>query len=155
MIEVVKHVIVIFTNHNVNISIIKQTTLFSSNIDKLNFRLIRAFIYLFQFQLKIKYRSDKNHIVSNVLFRLFFDNNQIDSVNVNSKNKLNLNIYYVNMLNPFCSKQIEQEIYVMNKILIEMSNNFRKRILDDYAKKKVEKNFLSCFSLCASVSKKK
>ena len=136
MIEVVKYVIVIFTNHNINIFIIKQTTFFNNNIDKLNFRLMQAFIYLLQFQLKIKYRFDKNHIVSNVLSRLFFDNEQIDSVNVNSKNKLNLNIYHVNMMNSFCSKQIEQEIYVMNEILIEMSNDFRKRIFDDYVKEK-------------------
>ena len=38
-------------------------------------------------------------------------------------------------MNSFCSKQIEQKIYVMNEILIEMLNNFRKRILDDYVKK--------------------
>ena len=136
MIETVKHVIVIFTNHNVNTSIIKQTTFFSSNIDKLNFRLIRAFIYLFQFQLEVKYRLDKNYIVSNVLFRLFFNNDQIGSVSASSENKLNLNIYHVSMLNSFCSKQIEQEIYVMNEILIEMSNDFRKRILDGYVKEK-------------------
>ena len=136
MIEVVKHVIVIFTNHNVNIFIVKQTIFFSSNIDKLNFRLMRAFIYLSQFQLKIKYRLDKNYIVSNALFRLFFGNGQIDSVSVSSRNKLNLNIYHANIMNSFCSKQIEQEIYVMNEILIEMFDDFRKRILDGYVREK-------------------
>ena len=83
MIEIVKHVTVIFTNHNVNIFIIKQTIFFNNNIDKLNFRLMRTFIYLSQFQLKVKYQLDKNYIVSNALFRLFFDNEQIDNVNVN------------------------------------------------------------------------
>ena len=55
IIEVIKHIIVIFIDHVVNISIVKQITLNSNNTNKLNFRLIRTFIYFFQFQLKIKY----------------------------------------------------------------------------------------------------
>ena len=55
IIEIVKHIIIIFTNHVANIFIAKQITLNNNNTNKLNFRLIRTFIYLFQFQLKIKY----------------------------------------------------------------------------------------------------
>ena len=120
----------------------------------MNFRLIRVFIYLFQFKLKIKYRFNKNHVIFDVLFRLFFDNDQIDNINVNSRNKLNLNTYHVNMINSFCSKQIKQKIYVINEIFIEMSNDFRKRILDDYAKKKLKIFFRHVTIIALTYTKK-
>ena len=116
MIEIIKQTTMIFTNHNVNILIIKQITLFNNNIDKLNFRFVRVFIYLSQFKLNIKYRFDKNHVVSNVLSRFFFDNELIKDVR--SKNKLNLNIYYDNMSNSSCSNQIDVKMYVLLKILL-------------------------------------
>ena len=74
MIETIKSIIVVFTNHVVNTFIAKQTTMNSSNTNKLNFRLVRAFVYLSQFRLKMKYKSEKNHVVSNALSRLVSDN---------------------------------------------------------------------------------
>ena len=91
MIETIKNIIVVFTNHVVNTFIAKQTTMNSNNTDKLNLRLVRAFVYLSQFRLKMKYKSKKNHVVSNALSKLTSDNEQIDR---NSKNKLDLNTYH-------------------------------------------------------------
>ena len=139
MIEAIKQTTMIFTNHNVNIFIIKQITLFNNNIDKLNFRFVRVFIYLSQFKLNIKYRFDKNHVVSNALSRFFFDNELIK--NVRSENKLNLNIYHDNMSNSSCSNQIDVKMYVLHKIIIIMSNDFRQRVFDDYVKKKIWQKF--------------
>ena len=76
MIEMTKHIIVIFTNHFVNIFIVKQITLISNNIDKLNLRLIRVSIYLSQFRLNIKYKFDKKHVIFDVLSR-FSSNNEL------------------------------------------------------------------------------
>ena len=45
MIEAPKQSTFIFTDYTVNISIAKQTILVNNNIDKFNFRLVRAFIY--------------------------------------------------------------------------------------------------------------
>ena len=78
---------------------------------------------LLQFRFNVKYRFNKNYVILNVFSRLFFDNNQVD--NINFKNKLNLNIYYNDLLNLFCSKQIDENIYVLHNILITMLNKFR------------------------------
>ena len=70
MIETATKIIVIFTNHFASISIARQTSLKFSNIDKLNLRLIRVFAYLSQFDLDVRYKSERINIVSNVLSRL-------------------------------------------------------------------------------------
>ena len=70
-------------------SIAKQTIFLFSNIDKLNFRLIRVFIYLFQFRLNICYRLDKRYIISNTLFKLL-----TKKLFLNKNNNLNLKNYY-------------------------------------------------------------
>lgn len=40
------------------------------NIDKLNLRLIKAFVYFFQFQIDVRYKANKSNIVFNALSRL-------------------------------------------------------------------------------------
>ena len=55
MIKIVAHIIMIFTNHSINSFIIKQIILFNNNTNKLNFKLVRALIYLSQFNLNVKY----------------------------------------------------------------------------------------------------
>ena len=44
-------------------------------------------------------------------------------------------------MNSFCSKQID-DIYVLQKSLIIMSNDFRQRVIIDYNKKKIWQNLL-------------
>ena len=61
IIKRVRHIIetifktIIYTDHVVNFSIVRQITFNFNNIDKLNLRLIRAFTYLSQFQLNVRY----------------------------------------------------------------------------------------------------
>lgn len=69
----VRHMIeaaVVFTDHLANPSIANQTKLTSSSTDKLNLRLVRASTYLSQFQLDVRYRPGKQHIIPNALSRL-------------------------------------------------------------------------------------
>ncbi len=48
----------------------------TSNTDKLNLRLVRADMYLSQFDLDIKHKSERDHVISDALSRLsFFENN--------------------------------------------------------------------------------
>ena len=68
MIEIASYIIIIFMNHVVNFFIIQQIIIILNNIDKLNLRSIRAFIYLSQFRLNVKYQLKKRHIISNILF---------------------------------------------------------------------------------------
>ena len=110
-IETFQYFIVIFTNYVVNVFITKQTTLFFNNTNKLNFRFVRAFTYLSQFRLNIRYRLNKQHVLSNVLFCLstnrFFMNND---------ENLNLKNYYVDLKNSFINKQC----FVYREVLINM-----------------------------------
>ena len=47
------------------------------------------------------------------------------------------------MINFFCSKQCEEEIYVFQNSFINMSENFRKKIIEDYSKEKMWRNLLT------------
>lgn len=66
-----KSQIKIFTNHSVITSIVKQTKLSFSNIDKLNLRLMRASTYLSQFNMNVQHKSKKLHVIFDALLRLF------------------------------------------------------------------------------------
>ena len=91
MIEIVFKITMIFINYVANSAIINQIKLIFNNIDKFNLRFVRAFTYLSQFQLNIKYRFNKQHIISNVLFKLSIVNEFNDQLN--ASNALNLNIF--------------------------------------------------------------
>ena len=128
MIEVVKHTTVVFTDHAANTSIVKQITLTTSNTDKLNLRLIRASFYLSQFDLKIKYRLDKNHIVLDALSRLSSENDSaIDRI---ISAELNLSSYYAD-IDDFSN---DSDSYVMQSIIIVMFDEFRVKIIEGYFK---------------------
>ena len=129
MIETIKNIIVVFTNHIVNTFIVKQTTMNSSNTDKLNLRLVRAFVYLSQFRLKMKYKSEKNHVVSNALSRLAFDNEQIDR---NSEDKFDLNTYHEKIID----SSNNFDCYAFQKTLIAMSKNLKKKSRTNIKKKR-------------------
>ena len=70
MIEIlIKLSIIVYIDHSIIVFIIQQTKLSSFSINKLNFRLIKISIYLFQFFLKIKYKSNNQHVISNAFLR--------------------------------------------------------------------------------------
>ena len=128
MIEVVKYTIVIFTNYAANILIVKQITLIISNTNKLNLRLIRALFYLSQFDLKIKYRLDKNHIVLDALSRLSSENHSIiDRITLA---ELNLSSYYID-IDDFSN---DSDNYIMQNIIIVIFDEFRIKIIEKYFK---------------------
>ena len=143
MIKRVRHMIeavaikitIIFTDHAANSAIARQITLSSSSIDKFNLRLVRASIYLSQFNLNIKYRSKKEHIILDALSRLSATRSSNEVMNESST--LNLNIFHFDIEN----LELCDQIYVYQSILIAMSSKFRKRILDEYDKKKCWRSF--------------
>lgn len=78
-----KHLTMIYIDHDVNATIADQITLSTTNIDKLNMKLIRASIYLSQFRLEIRHRSEKSNIVSDALSRLTTrKHSMIDNLNL-------------------------------------------------------------------------
>lgn len=76
MIEVFEHAIVIYIDYAIALDIVRQTSLITTSTNKLNFRLIRISNYLQRFNLDIRHKLDKQHIMSNALSRLAFDNNE-------------------------------------------------------------------------------
>ena len=67
-----KSSMLIFTNHAIIAEIVNQIFLTMINTNKFNLRLIRVSQFLFTFFIKIRIKSDKFHVVSNVLSRLKF-----------------------------------------------------------------------------------
>ena len=126
-IKVFRHVTIIFIDHVVNASIVKQTIFTFNNTNKLNLRLIRVFIYLFQFRLNIRYRFDKRHVISNVFFKL-----SIDKSFLNESENLNLKNYHDRLKDFF----VNHQCLTYNDMLINMLNVFRQQLIDDYVKKK-------------------
>ena len=61
---------VIYTDHGAALGIAKQTTLTSSSTDKLNLRLVRASDYIQRFDLDIRHKPGRTHIVPDALSRL-------------------------------------------------------------------------------------
>ena len=126
-IETFQHFTIIFIDHVVNVFIIKQTTFIFNNINKLNLRLIRVFIYLSQFRLNIRYRSDKRHVLSDVLSRLSTNRSFM-----NENENLDLKSYHVDLKN----SSINDQCFVYHETLINMFVVFRQRLIDEYVKEK-------------------
>ena len=128
MIESVTKTTVIFIDHVANFSIVKQTTLNSENIDKLNFRFVRISTYFSQFNIDVRYKTERINIVSNALFRLsainFFKN-------VEHMNTLDIDSYHCFMQDIFISAHAFQES------LIFMTSNFRIKLIENYSENKI------------------
>ena len=99
--------IMIWTDHFITIQIMKQMTLISFFMNKLNLYLVRVLQYCFQFCIDVWHHFDWLNIVLNMLSHLF---NKI----MNSKNWL-----LENML-----ENIDDEIHIYHITVIEMSFNF-------------------------------
>ena len=104
---------IVYIDHDSALDIVAQTTMTIISIDKLNLRLIRAFDYIQRFNLNIRHKFDKQHIVSDALSRLVSDN-------INASIDRN---HDENELNAFFTVS-----------LVKMDEVFRNRILKDYKK---------------------
>lgn len=60
----------LFTDRSAIAAIARQQSMFSSYLEPLNLHLIRASQYLSQFQIDVRYRPRRNHIVPDALCRL-------------------------------------------------------------------------------------
>jgi hypothetical protein len=108
MIESFKKSIILFIDHESVLDIVKQIDLVITFTDKLNLRLIRAFEYIQRFNLIIKHKSEKQHIVFDALSRLISKN---DDINISD------------------SKELDA-LFIIT--LIEMKFTFKAKIIDEY-----------------------
>lgn len=140
-IEFIKLSIIIFIDHDATFEIIKQIFLSILSIDRLNLKLIRVSNYIQRFNLLIKHKFEKLHLISNALFRLsIYDTNS-------DENELNV---------------------LLIAILVELTFEFRNRIVTDYIEnsswnffskfwnqvKKTTWIFLSCATIIWYIEKK-
>jgi superfamily II helicase len=128
MIKFSKHSAIIYTNHEISSVITAIIKLMTFSTNQLNMKLIRAFMYLFQFRLNMKHRSEKFNVISNALSRLSItkDNISHEALNLNQ----DLKNYQFNMRN---SKS--DQIYAYATTLMKMSQNFRNKITKNYQEK--------------------
>ena len=128
LIEASKHPVIVYTDHSATTSIAYQTTLKSSNIDKLNTRLIRASQYLSQFSLDIRHKPGKTHYVPDALSRLPVVGQKIP--NESEEGTLDIHAYYLS--------------------LIEMTDDFKARIKQGYTD---DKNWSSILDMLRKENK--
>ena len=122
--------ITIYIDYAINAAIVNQIKLISNNVDKLNLKLIRIFMYLFQFRLKVFHRSSKFNLISNVLNKLStIKHNFIDDV----IDSLDIDEYSM------------KENHVVHDTLIEMWSEFRKKLFTKYEENHDWKRILQMF----------
>ena len=139
MIRKIKHLIkalkalsiIIYINYLTVVQISHQITLFISFIDKLNLRLIRAFQYLFKFNLILHYKNNKKNVIFDALFKLQIE---IDiNVMLEKKQIVFENLYDNSML---ISKRyaLSKQISIYYITLIKINDDFKERLVEVYTK---------------------
>ena len=118
---------IIYIDYDAALKIIKQISLITSLIDKLNFCLIRASDYLQRFNLNIRYKFDKQHNISDVLSRLTFDNNILQKFFINNE----LNALHISS-KKFFAKKFFADMILFIAFLIEVDSKFKRRVLKKY-----------------------
>lgn len=118
---------VIFTDHGANVGIAKQTTLSTTSTDKLNLRLVRASEYLQRFDLDIIHKPGKAHLVPDALSRL--DTKEGDNTNEHAVGELDALTAYAHTAS-----------------LIEMSAEFRTKLIKGYEDDPIWKSTLATLS---------
>ncbi len=121
MIRAFRHFTIIWTDHSATTVIVKQTKLITFNTDKLNLRLIIVVMYLSQFEFDVRHKSERDHVISDVLFRLSSFDSSIETISNTLKN---VNAYV--------------------EIMIKMSSSFKNRLIEEY---KTDKQWSSLFEM--------
>ena len=104
--------IIIYTNHETIFAIVKQIFLSTSSTNKLNLKLVRVFDYIQRFDLIIRHRSKKFHLISNALFRLSLTD--MNNFNQNEELDVLFTTFLVKMTSSFREKLIKE--YFMNLV---------------------------------------
>ena len=133
--------IIIYTNHSVAMFIFQQINFIIFSTNKLNLWLMKTLQYLFNFNLIIKYKSNKFNIISNALFRL-----QKSIIEIKNKIKI-LKLFY-NTFIELCYENIvdvkascailkyifsiSKQFFVYHIILIKMTKDFKQKLKQMY-----------------------
>lgn len=113
--EAGQEVTTVFTDHLAATFIANQTNLSTANSERLNLRLIWTSQYLSQFDIDVKYRPGKIHLVPDALSQLLRDTTTPPNTS---------------LLDELTIPEAE---FAFTATLVEMSLGFRKRLLIAYA----------------------
>ena len=116
--------IVVYTNHDIVLKLTKQIILITLSTNKMNFCLIYVNDYIQRFEFQIRYKFEKIHIVSNVLFKFVNLNKKL---NFFAKNELNILFILTNINIKSSSKKM-----LFINFLIKINFAFWQKIFDDY-----------------------
>jgi hypothetical protein len=131
MIRAFKHLTIIWIDHSATTSIVKQIKLITSNSDKLNLRLVWVDMYLSQFDLDIRHKSEKDHVISDALSRLSAWNDDEEKITKIS------------------NSNILDDIDAYFEILVKMSSQFKNRLVQNY---KTDKQWSALYEMLVVVS---
>ena len=113
LVESSKYSIIIQIDHSATVDICRQKLITSTNsFIRSNIRLVRASQYLSQFSLDVRHKSGKDNIVSDALSRLSSADVCLSESNDYSE---------------------LDALYVYNTTLVEISENFRNRLIQGYS----------------------
>ena len=111
IVEISSNKTIVYIDHESALDIANQITMTTISIDKFNLRLVRASNYIQRFNFDIRHKSNKQHIVFDVLSRLVNDDINASMIKNFDENELDV-------------------LFIIS--LIEMKKDFRNRIFDDY-----------------------
>ena len=152
-IVVVTFQIIIYIDYSITTNIVKQTKIIFNNTNKLNFRLIRAFTYLSQYQFDVRHKLEKQHIIFNAFFKLFFNVESIKKTldSNQSKNIFDM-IYYITLIKIFDDFKFKlKKIYRINKRWVKILKLIKfKAFLSIITISSIVKNF---FTNTSSIAK--
>ena len=123
--------IVIFIDYDVALNIIKQINMIIIFIDKFNLRLVKIFDYIQRFELNIRHKSNKQYIVSNILFKLIninidtiFDENELNVLFTTALIEIEKNCFKKIIKNYFIDLNWKKIFVVLNKQNVENDARF-------------------------------
>ncbi len=119
--------------------------LFFLLIDKLNLRLVRISQYLSQFSLNVRHCTRKLHTISNALFKLLAFKNKYNKNNLLILDKIDNFATNVKTITKLMRQTFKKKSNLINQntinetilfhlCLIQMSEIFKKRLLEIYVK---------------------
>ena len=123
---------IIFTDHGAALGIAKQTSLTTTSTDKMNLRLVRASDYLQRFELIIRHKPGKQHVVPDALSRL----------ESSYTNPLATEIGELDALWTYIPRK-PATAYSFNTSLVEMAPEFKRKLTEGYASDPAYKHIIA------------
>ena len=121
--------VIVYTDHSAAVQISRQTTLSTSSTDKLNLRLVRASQYLSGFNLAIRHKAGKQNVVPDALSRL----QAVDEAPEEKQAVLESLYGRPIELPEQIVFAIPESTPVYHMTLVEMSDDFKTRLIKAYA----------------------